>query len=35
MSDLGAIMLVTMLIWIGLFAYVYRIDRKVRRMEDS
>jgi CcmD family protein len=34
MSDLAGIMLVTMIIWIGLFGYVYRLDRKVSRMED-
>jgi CcmD family protein len=34
MSDLTGIMLVTMIIWIGLFAYVYRLDRKVNRLED-
>ena len=34
MSDLTGIMAVTMIIWIGLFAYVYRLDRKVSRMED-
>jgi CcmD family protein len=35
MSDLLGIMLVTLIIWVGLFAYVYRVDRKVRRLEDS
>ncbi|HSL19690.1 MAG TPA: CcmD family protein [Candidatus Sulfomarinibacteraceae bacterium] len=34
MSDLAGIMVVTMIIWIGLFAYVYRLDRKVGRLED-
>ncbi len=34
MSDLAGIMVVTMIIWIGLFAYVYRLDRKVSRLED-
>jgi CcmD family protein len=34
MSDLAGIMLVTMIIWIGLFAYVFRLDRKVSRLED-
>jgi len=33
MSDLAGIMLVTLIIWVGLFAYVYRLDRKVRRLE--
>ena len=35
MSDLMGIMLVTMIIWVGLFGYVLRIDRKARRLEDS
>jgi CcmD family protein len=35
MTDLMGIMLVTLIIWIGLFGYTYRVDRKVRRLEDS
>jgi len=35
MNDLFAIMLVNLIIWVGVFAYVFRLDRKVRRMEDS
>jgi CcmD family protein len=34
MSDLVGIMAVTMIIWIGLFAYVFRLDRRVARLED-
>jgi CcmD family protein len=34
MNDLMGITLVTLIIWVGLFAYVYRVDRKVRRLED-
>ncbi|MCU0302746.1 MAG: CcmD family protein [Thermoanaerobaculales bacterium] len=34
MSDLVGIMTVTMIIWIGLFAYVFRLDRRVGRLED-
>jgi CcmD family protein len=34
MTDLMGIMLVTLMIWVGLFAYVYRLDRKVSRLED-
>jgi CcmD family protein len=34
-NDLLGIMVVTLIIWIGLFGYVYRVDRKVRRLEDS
>jgi len=33
-SDLVGIMVVTLIIWVGLFGYVYRVDRKVRRLED-
>ena len=35
MSDLTGIMVVNLIIWVGLFAYVYLVDRRVRRMEDS
>jgi CcmD family protein len=28
------IMVVTLMIWVGLFSYVYRLDRKVSRLED-
>ena len=34
MSDLMGIALVTLIIWVGLFAYVYRLDRKVGRLEE-
>jgi CcmD family protein len=34
MNDLMGIALVTLIIWVGLFAYVYRLDRKVSRLED-
>ena len=34
MGDLTGIMLVTMVIWVALFGYLYRIDRKVRQLED-
>jgi CcmD family protein len=34
-SDLLGIMVVTLIIWVGLFGYVYRVDRKVSRLEDS
>lgn len=34
MDDLLGVMLVTLVIWVGLFAYVYRVDRKVRHLED-
>jgi CcmD family protein len=35
MTDLLGIMLVTLIIWVGLFGYIYSVDRKVRRLEDS
>jgi len=34
MSDLLGIMLVTLVIWVGLFGYVYSVDRRVRRLEE-
>lgn len=34
-SGLTGVMAVTLIIWVGLFAYVYRLDRKVRRLEGS
>jgi CcmD family protein len=34
MTDLAGIAVVTLMIWVGLFAYVYRLDRKLGRMED-
>jgi len=34
MTDLMGIMVVTLMIWVGLYAYVYRLDRKVSRLED-
>ena len=34
MTDLMGIMVVTLMIWVGLFAYVYRLDRRVSRLED-
>ncbi len=34
MTDLMGIAVVTLMIWVGLFAYVFRLDRKVRRLED-
>ena len=34
MSDLMGIAVVTLMIWVGLFTYVYRLDRKVSRLED-
>ena len=34
MNDLMGIAVVTLMIWVGLFGYVYGLDRKVRRLED-
>lgn len=33
-SGLLAVMLVTLLIWFGLFAFMVRLDRRVRRLEE-
>ncbi len=33
MSDLAGIALVTSIIWVALFAYIYSIDRKVKKLE--
>jgi CcmD family protein len=35
MSGLVGVMAVTLVIWIGLFGYVYQVDRRVRRLEGS
>ncbi len=35
MSDLLGIMVVTLIIWVGLFSYVWKVDRKVRRLEEQ
>jgi CcmD family protein len=35
MTDMLGIMLVTLIIWVGLFSYIYRVDRKVRRLEEE
>ena len=35
MTDMLGIMLVTLIIWVGLFTYIYRVDRKVRRLEEE
>jgi CcmD family protein len=34
MTDLMGIAIVNLMIWAGLFAYVYRLDRKTSRLED-
>ena len=34
MTDLLGIMLVTLIIWVGLFSYIYRVDKKIRRLEE-
>jgi len=34
MNDLMGIAVVTLMIWVGLFGYVYRLDRKLSRLED-
>ena len=35
MTDLLGIMVVTLIIWVGLFAYIWKVDRKVRRLEEQ
>lgn len=35
MNDLLGVMLVTLIIWVALFGYVYRVDRKVRHLEEQ
>lgn len=35
MSDLYVVLLVTLLSWIGLFAYLLKIDFKVRELEKK
>jgi CcmD family protein len=35
MTDMLGIMLVTLIIWVGLFSYIYRVDRRVRRLEEE
>jgi CcmD family protein len=35
MTDMLGIALVTLIIWVGLFSYIYRVDRKVRRLEEE
>ncbi len=34
MTDLLGIMVVTLIIWVGLFSYIFRVDRRVRQLED-
>lgn len=34
MTGLTGVIVVNLLIWGGLFAYIYRLDRKVSRLED-
>ena len=34
MTDLMGIMVVTLMIWVGLFAYVFRLDLKFSRLEE-
>jgi CcmD family protein len=34
MSDLTGIALVTMIIWVALFGYVWSVDRRARKLED-
>jgi CcmD family protein len=33
-SELTAVLLVTLIVWIGLFLYLWKVDRAVRRLEN-
>lgn len=33
MGSLGFVMAVTLTIWVGIFVYLYTIDRSLRRLE--
>ncbi len=35
MTDLTGLALVTMIIWVALFGYVFAIDRKASRLESK
>ena len=34
MSELTAVMLVTLIVWVGLFLYLIKLDRAVKRLEQ-
>ncbi len=35
MTSIYAVMAVTLIIWVGLFVYLLRLDRRVKRLEDK
>ena len=35
MTSNYAVMAVTIIIWVGLFVYLLRLDRKVKRLEEK
>ena len=35
MTDMAGITLVTMIIWVALFGYVFAVDRKARKLEKK
>ena len=35
MTDNYVVMAVTLVIWLGLFAYLFALDRRVKRIEDK
>ncbi len=35
MSGLTGLALVTMIIWLGLFGYIYSVDRKAARIDEE
>jgi CcmD family protein len=35
MTSNYAVMAVTLIIWVGLFVYLLRLDRKVKRLEEK
>ena len=35
MTSNYAVMAVTLIIWVGLFVYLLRLDRKVKRLEEQ
>lgn len=35
MTDLTGLALVTMIIWVALFGYVFSVDRKAKRLESK
>jgi len=34
-NSLYVVLIITLLIWIGIFSYIYKIDRKITRLEKE